>query len=76
MADESKPAGNADRRPRPLGDGVGAAMIERPAGRVDVLDPDPLDPEQRATPLAEEQVIEGRERRIIVALGGLVRWLS
>jgi hypothetical protein len=58
VADESKAAGNANRRPRTLGDSVGPAMVERPTCGVDVLDPDAFGPKQCATPLAEEEVVE------------------
>jgi hypothetical protein len=73
VADQSESAGGAAGRARPIGNGVGATVVERPAGRVDVFDPYPLDPQQRTAPFAEQEVIQGRERRVIVALGGLSR---
>jgi hypothetical protein len=69
MADEAQAAGAAERRLVGVAWLVDAAVVQRSGSGVDVIDPDALDAVQKATPRAEEQVVEGRQRGVVVGVG-------
>jgi hypothetical protein len=41
-----------------ISSGVNASVVKRASGRVDVLQPDTLNPMQKTSPRAEEEVVE------------------
>jgi hypothetical protein len=69
MTDDPQPASGTKGTFVAIARGVDAPMIERPGGGVDIIAPEALQAMKGAPARAEEQVVERRQRRVVVAGG-------